>query len=339
MTEICIVPQVSGVGGMVSFRQRFSLGLQGRGIRVTADLGSPTIDAVLVIGGTRNLPGLYRARRRGVRIVQRLNGMNWIHRKRRTGLKHALRAEYGNLLLNFIRTRLAERIVYQSNFARGWWERVYHPAGATSSVVYNAVNLGEYTPEGPSDRPSNCYRLLLVEGSLGGGYELGLDTAICLAGLLHHEYHLPVELQIVGQASRSLQAAAQAKSPVPLAFRGKVPGDQIPSIDRSAHLLYSSDINPACPNSVIEALACGLPVAAFATGALPELVPSVAGCVAPYGGDPWRLDPPDIDGLAGAALQVLADLPAYRRGARQHAEAHFNLERMLDGYLDALLQG
>ena len=337
MTEICIVPQVSGVGGMVSFRQRFSLGLQGRGIRVTADLGSPTIDAVLVIGGTRNLPGLYRARRRGVRIVQRLNGMNWIHRKRRTGLKHALRAEYGNLLLNFIRTRLAERIVYQSNFARGWWERVYHPAGATSSVVYNAVNLGEYTPEGPSDRPSNCYRLLLVEGSLGGGYELGLDTAICLAGLLHHEYHLPVELQIVGQASRSLQAAAQAKSPVPLAFRGKVPGDQIPSIDRSAHLLFAADLNAACPNSTIEALACGLPVVAFDTGSLPELVTGEAGRVVPYGGDPWELEPPDAGGLAQGAAQVLREQERFRQGARRRAEEAFGLERMVTGYLECLL--
>ena len=101
----------------------------------------------------------------------------------------------------------------------------------------------------------------------------------------------------------------QAQALVPVHWAGLRPLESIPAIDRSAHLLYSSDMNPACPNSVIEALACGLPVAAFATGALPELVPPAAGCVAPYGGDPWRLDPPDIDGLASAALRVLADLP------------------------------
>ena len=69
-----MVPQVSGVGGMVSFRAKFTAGLQARGIEVTPDPKLSTPDALLVIGGTRDLPGLWRARRRGLRIVQRLNG-------------------------------------------------------------------------------------------------------------------------------------------------------------------------------------------------------------------------------------------------------------------------
>ena len=96
MMQICIIPQVSGVGGMVSFREKFTAGLHGRGIETTSNLQFATCDSVLVIGGTRDLLGLWRAKRRGVRIVQRLNGMNWLHRLQRMGLKHYLRAEYGN---------------------------------------------------------------------------------------------------------------------------------------------------------------------------------------------------------------------------------------------------
>ena len=257
-----------------------------------------------------------------------------------------LRAESGNLLLAFIRLRLAHAIVYQSRFSRQWWERRRGALAKPCSVVYNGVDLDTFSPQGAGNPPAEGYRLLLVEGSLMGGYEQGLEAAEGLAyrlasrlGEIAPPEAQKIELMVVGRVAPEVRQRWQAQARVPLHWAGLQPLESIPAIDRSAHLLYSSDINPACPNSVIEALACGLPVAAFATGALPELVPSAAGCVAPYGGDPWRLDPPDIDGLAGAALQVLADLPAYRRGARQHAEAHFSLERMLDGYLDALLQG
>ena len=337
MARICIVPQVSGVGGMVSFRARFTAGLEQRGIQVCNNLDDTPYDAVLVIGGTRDLLGLRQVRRRGVRIVQRLNGMNWIHRKRRTGLKHALRAEYGNLILNTIRTRLADRIVYQSRFAQGWWERVYGTTRATWKVVYNAVDLGQYSPQGPAARPTDRQRLLLVEGSLGGGYEMGLDTAIEMAEILRKDYHRTVELIVVGKVSPALQTAAQAKTQVPLIFSGKIPGEQIPQADRSAHLLFAADINAACPNSTIEALACGLPVVAFDTGALPELVSGDAGRVVPYGGNPWRLEPADVPGLARAANEVLNDQPRFRQGARRRAEEAFGLDTMVEGYLACLL--
>ncbi len=122
-----------------------------------------------------------------------------------------------------------------------------------------------------------------------------------------------------------------------LTWTGLVPADRIPEIDRSAHLLYSADVNPACPNSVIEALACGLPVVAFDTGALPELVTAACGRIIPYGGDPWRLERPDIDALADAAGQILNDLERYHRAARARAEAVFDLDVMVKAYLDILL--
>jgi glycosyltransferase involved in cell wall biosynthesis len=346
-TRICLVPPLSGVGGMVSFQGRLAHGLARRGSLATYRLDDTPFQAVLVVGGAHQLTGLLRLRRKGVRIVQRLDGMNWLHRVQHTGTSHFLRAESGNWLLAFIRLRLAHAIVYQSRFSREWWERRRGPLAKPCSVVYNGVDLDVFTPQGPSDPPAEGYRLLLVEGSLMGGYEQGLEAAEALAYKLSCRLGeiasspaaRRLELVVVGRVAPDVRQRWQAQARIPLHWAGLVPQESIPHIDRSAHLLYSSDINPACPNAVIEALACGLPVAAFNTGALPELVPPSAGCVTPYGGDPWRLEPPDIDGLADAALEVLAALPEHRRLARQHAEASFDLEHMLDGYLHALLDG
>jgi glycosyltransferase involved in cell wall biosynthesis len=333
--RICLIPKVHGVGGMVSFQAKLTAGLLARGIQVSNDTSATDLDAVLITGGTRDLPGLLRLRRRGIRIVQRLDGINWLHRRQHTGLRHFLRAEYGNRLLSFIRSRIVTSIVYQSDFVRGWWGRQYGPERVPSVVIHNGVDLSIYTPNGPQQRPSDRFRLLLVEGSLQGGYENGLMTAIELAEGLFVK--LPLELMVAGRLSPDMQALYQSKSKVPITWAGLISPDAIPALDRSAHLLYSADLNAACPNSVIEALACGLPVVGFSTGALPELITTGSGRLVPYGGDPWKLDPPAVPALVEAGLEILQAQPRFRMAARQRAEAAFSLDQMLDRYLEVLL--
>jgi glycosyltransferase involved in cell wall biosynthesis len=334
---IGLTPDVRGVGGMVSFRRKLTAGLQARGFRVSNDPADPGLAALLVIGGTRDLAGLRRARRRGVQVVQRLDGINWIHRRRRTGLRHFFRAETGNWILRTIRDRYADGIVYQSAFAKDWWERAYGPANRPDTIIHNAVDLAVYQPDGPGQRPADFFRLLLVEGSLQGGYETGLASAVELCQRIDNILtQNMVKLAVAGQAPSELRSRHD-KVLTEIEWLGLVAPEKIPELDRSAHLLFSADLNPACPNAVIEALACGLPVAAFDTGALRELVGEQAGAVVPYGGDPWRLDPPDIDGLARAAIPVLENQPPFRAAARRRAETLFDLDRMVERYLDALL--
>jgi hypothetical protein len=124
MTRICITPFVQGTGGMASFRLKFEQGLISRGIDVTYDLDS-NFDALLVIAGTRFLPALQRVRRRGIRLAQRLDGINWVQRVKWSGAKYTVRAEYGNFMLSLIRKRFADRVIYQSQFIRRWWEDWY----------------------------------------------------------------------------------------------------------------------------------------------------------------------------------------------------------------------
>jgi glycosyltransferase involved in cell wall biosynthesis len=120
-------------------------------------------------------------------------------------------------------------------------------------------------------------------------------------------------------------------------FMDTTPRDHIPWLMRSSHLLFSAEVNPPCPNSVIEALACGLPVAGFDTGSLSELVQGDAGRLVPYGANPWRLQTPDIPALAEAATQVLLDQPLFRKSAREKVESAFDVEKMVDEYLNVLL--
>lgn len=335
LKRICIVPRVSGVGGMVTFQAKLTAGLAARGIQVTHDLADEPYDSILVIGGTRDLVGLRKASRRGIRIVQRLDGMNWLHKRVRTGVRHWLRAEVSNWLLAYIRERLAGRIVYQSHFVQGWWQRLHGPGPRDQRVIHNGVDLNIFSPDGGEHPPDDRIRILMVEGNLQGGYELGLSTAMALAEHLRAEGK-QVELSIAGSVDEKIKSKWSQTSSVTLNWLGVIPNDQIPALNRSAHFLYSSDINAACPNSVIEALACGLPVLAFDTGALSELVPATAGRVIAYGGDPWKLDTPDIAALSQGANEILKEQATLRSGARRHAEEALGLDRMVEAYIEAL---
>ena len=347
--KVCLVPRVRGVGGMVSFRDRLMAVFERWGVEVTQDLRDEPYQAVLVIGGTRQLSELWRVRQRGIPIVQRLDGLNWLHRlppgvrPTSLSLRHRLRAELANLTLAMIRRHLATAVVYQSRFAKGWWERMYGETRLPNRVIYNGVDLDRFTPQGEHQRPTDRLRVLMVEGSLGGGYEWGLGVAVqflqelsALQGEWGKRYPQGLEFMVVGQVAEAVIRAWDRSCGVQIHWRGRVALAEIPFLDRSAHFLYSSDVHPACPNAVIEALACGLPVLAFETGALPELVSESCGRVVPYGGDAWRLQPPDIPSLARAGVEIALQQEQMRPAARARAEACFDVQEMAKAYAEVL---
>ncbi|HKY53168.1 MAG TPA: glycosyltransferase family 4 protein [Anaerolineales bacterium] len=334
MPRICIVPRVEGLAGVASFRLKFEEGLRQRGMDVTYD-PSVGADAILVLAGTKNLFPLWKARRRGIRVVQRLDGINWVHRARWAGLRYTLRAIYGNANLSFIRRRLADHIIYQSQFIKHWWEDWYGPARMPSSIILNGVDLGRYTPDGLHERPSHLYRLLVVEGSLAGGLDSGLYHAVELSNALSHKFK--IELFVVGRVDAHTQNKLSQQTSFRIKFMNTVPREHIPWLMRSSHILFSSEVNPPCPNSVIEALACGLPVVGFDTGSLSEIVQGDAGRLVSYGTNEWKLEKPDVPALAKAAVEVLEDQKRFRNSARERAEAVFGLDKMVDEYLKVLL--
>lgn len=334
--SVCLMPKLEGLGGPTSFQAKLIQGLQKRGIQTHYNPADPSTGTILVIGGSKHLEKIWSGRRKGIRVVQRLNGMNWIHRKKKTGLKHYLRSEYGNFILSSIRKRLTDYIVYQSSFARSWWQTNYGKVKAPGTVIYNGVDLDIYSPNGTNQLPKDHVRVLLVEGHLGGGNEEGLQNAVALVEELGRRLSKKVELMVVGDVPLELRLQMESKSKAWITWQGVVKRADIPELDRSAHLLFSADLNAACPNSVIEALACGLPVVAFATGSLPELLEEDAGRVAPYGGNYWELEPADIPALADAAQEILNDLPYFRKMARKRAEKEFSLDAMVEAYLEIL---
>jgi glycosyltransferase involved in cell wall biosynthesis len=142
---------------------------------------------------------------------------------------------------------------------------------------------------------------------------------------------------IVGRVDKHTQNKLKDQTSFRIKFMNTIPREQIPWMMRSSHLLFSAEVNPPCPNSVIEALACGLPVIGFDTGSLAEIVQGDAGRLVAYGANQWKLEKPDVPALAIAAEEILQNNEQFRASARKQAETVLGLDKMVDEYLKVLL--
>jgi len=298
----------------------------------------PSTAAVLVIGSTRHFGDLFYAKRKGIRIVQRLDGMNWLHKKKSTGVKHYLRSERMNLQLSFTRRHLADFVVYQSNFTRDWWNTVHGSLKTSNTVIYNGVDLKEFSPSIKKIKNEEIIRLLVVEGSFKGGHEQDLFNAVDLANSLSIRTHKHVDLVIAGNVPEFMQNKVSINRGVNIKWLGVIPHQKIPALDRSAHMLFPAEINAACPNSLIEALGCGLPIVSYATGSLPELIGEDGGIVVPYGTNYWNLEAPKSEPLVKAAESIINNLTTFKASARIRAEKYFGVDLMVEKYRQVLLE-
>ena len=335
--NICIVPKLDGLGGPASFQRRLIPVLLKNDCEVHHDLNAENIDVVLVNGGTRNLGGLIEAKQNGIPIVHRLAQMNWVHRQKFSGLGFTYRSERNNILLSFIRRYLASAVIYQSEFVQQMWENQYGKVNGSAHVIYNGVDTDVFIPGESIAVDHAPIQILVVEGHLGEGNEVYLANAVHFGEAMSASLNKPVQMRIAGDVPQALQEKWHRSSPLfSTEWMGVIDRDALIVQHHKSHFMFSAELNGGCPNSVIEAMACGNPVIGYATGALPKLLAGGGGVVVPYGGNHWKLEPADVQGLVDGAEALLSQLDNYRETARKKAVQAYDIRTVGQQYLKVL---
>lgn len=200
--------------------------------------------------------------------------------------------------------------------------------------IYNGVDTQRFNPEGVRSLPESFGQAqdLIVIGTVGRMHgvkdQLTLVRAFTRLTEMVPEAKDRLRLVLVGDGPLRVQAEA-VLSEYEVRAAAWLPGERedIPDILRAMDLFVLPSSAEGISNTVLEAMASGLPVVATAVGGNPELVRE---------GECGALVPP---GDAAAMADVLATyvrdpvrLRAHGEAARARAETHFSLAGMLDRY-------
>ena len=243
----------------------------------------------------------------------------------RVEVKHGVDADRGWLARALDRHTSALIDFFVSNSqagARVMAEREGKPAHRVT-VIHNGIDPAPFAGNGsgsPDDKPAPGPIWIAVANlrpCKGHRYLLEAVGKLRRAGF-------GGTLLLVGDGPErpALERLAQQVAPGGVRFLGH--RSDIAELLAGAHLLVQPSWSEALPNSVMEAMAAGLPVVASDVGGMAELVQQ---------GETGLLVPPrSADALAGALAALAAD-PALRRrmgrAGEERIRCHFPLEKMV----------
>ncbi|OGQ95223.1 MAG: hypothetical protein A2521_03535 [Deltaproteobacteria bacterium RIFOXYD12_FULL_57_12] len=319
-------------GGPASFQRKLAEELGRRGVQLMYEFHrkEPRPDVCLLINAVKDWPALWSLRKKGIPVVQRLGGLNWEHHFLPLSLLHKARCEWANVNTRLVRQFIASRLVYQSEFVKSWWESEVNVSKKASMVIHNGVDLTCFSPDGDRYQTARQMCFISVEGNQGAGSSIALEI-----GKELRRKGIDCELLMFGKPILGAEEVYSRYEWV--RFFGHVANDQLPFYYRGADFFVSTDVIAACPNSVIEAMACGVPILGYELGVLPELVGKTGGILVRAENDPRQGKPPgNISGLSNAALQILSKGVAQRSEVRALAAASYDINQMAGKYYEVL---
>ncbi len=205
----------------------------------------------------------------------------------------------------------------------GFLQQVFGRFGMSARIVPNIIDLDKFHPGEPP--PGDIH--IVVARNLEPIYDIASGLR-AMAMLL--KSHPAARMSVAGSGpdradlerlAQELGIAGQVR------FTGRLDSLDMAALYRSATLSLNTALADNMPNSVLEALACGLPVVSTDVGGVPFLVR--------HGETALLVRPGDAEGMAEAMAQLIEDdnlRATLIRNGRDHVQS-FTWERVASQWL------
>jgi glycosyltransferase involved in cell wall biosynthesis len=312
--------------GPLTFAGHLKAYLESRGFRCREQVDEGLGAMIVFVKAPLRL--LLRARRLGIPILLRLDG---VYYPRKHGY---LNREYFrvNFRVWYIRKWLCDRIIYQSRFSKDMLDTLLGATSKPWQVIHNGI-------AGPSEPPPGA------DGAVSGQGPIRFVAT----GRFRGDDMLPATVRALDLCSGRFDFTLDVYGSVEEKDRGwlerpyvrahgKVPNERLRTVLPGYDALIFTQTSPSCPNVVVEAMAAGLPVLAYDTGSVKELLTFNRDLLAPT---PARIlhGSGDFDpgNLSGILVHFAGNRGIYREEAQRHC-GDLAEGRTLDLYLKALEQ-
>lgn len=226
----------------------------------------------------------------------------------------------------------ADWVFYQSEFCQKSAEKYLGSRSGEGKILYNAVDLEHFSPKA-IDGGRGRRIIFLVTGKIDTHLYYRIETAITALAQAYTA-GLDCELIISGWVSSEALKRAYALLDVlnigdKVCFTGPYTQAEAPDIYRRANVLIMTKHLDPCPNTVIEAMACGLPIIYSESGGVPELVGGVAGLGLRVDEDWDEIQVPSVESVVQAMFNIAKDLHPLGEASRERAENLFDLKNWI----------
>jgi glycosyltransferase involved in cell wall biosynthesis len=320
--------KIKDTGGTSTFAKKFKKGLEEKGHEVFFEFRKD-YDILFVIIQCNPLY-LFHAKLKKKRIIQRLDGVYyWSVAKWRYPLL--------NLAPKIIHKFFSDFTVYQSQYSKYCADKFLGKRKDEKyTIIYNGVDIDLFSPVGEKienlrDNPDQ--KIFITVSKFRRKDQI---IPIIEALKVYKNITSNFKLLIIGDFSREVTDIPEKfRQFTYLKFLGKIKNEYLPKYERMADVFLFTHLNPPCPNNIIEAMACGLPICGVTDGAMKEITTSGKNSllIESDGDAFWKRRNYNCEKFAKNLDTIVKNKNFYSENSRRISEENFSLNEMVNNYL------